>query len=265
MLRVGINGICGRMGQTILQIIMDSGHLLGAAFEHESSPEIGKDASILNSKNEPGITINPINEDDFQTLDGIIDFTSPAASMKILDIAKKTNTPLVLGTTGFSDDEIRKIEETSRHIPLLFSPNMSVGVNLLFKLTEIASYALKSGYDVEIFEAHHRFKKDAPSGTAKRLVDIIKNSIPKLGSAATIYDRSDRTEERADNEIGVSVMRGGDIVGEHTVYFAGMGERIELTHRASSRETFARGAVVGLEYVTAKEPGLYNMFDVLGI
>ena len=265
MLRVGINGIRGRMGQIILDFVLDSGHLLGAAFEHGSCPDIGKDISILIPKIKPSITINTINENDFQNIDGIIDFTLPISSMEILDIAIKTNTPLVLGTTGFSDIEISKIEEASKHIPILFSPNMSVGVNLLFKLTEIVSKTLNSGFDVEIFEAHHRFKKDAPSGTAKKLVDIVKNSINELADTTATYDRTGRTNERADNEIGVSVMRGGDIVGEHTVYFAGMGERIELTHRATSRQTFARGAVIGLEYIVGKTPKLYSMFDVLGI
>ena len=172
---------------------------------------------------------------------------------------------MVIGTTGFSDNGTKQIEDASNEIPIVFSPNMSLGVNILFRLTEIATKILAKDFDIEIFEAHHRFKKDAPSGTAKKLLEIVKNSAADIDNPQEIYDRSKTTVMRADNEIGMMSLRGGDIVGDHTVFFAGKGERIELTHRATSRENFAKGAVLAMEFVSGIKPGLYSMFDVLGI
>jgi 4-hydroxy-tetrahydrodipicolinate reductase len=266
MSRIGICGISGRMGRAILRILLDRGHTITAAFESESSPFIGEDVSVLfHGKEDTNVAITLMNENDLKNVDVMIDFSVPEATLSLLDLAKKGKTPVVIGTTGFSQDEIKRIEEASKDLPVLLSPNMSVGVNLLFKLTEIASKALQKEYDVEVFEAHHRFKKDAPSGTAKKLLEIIKIAVPGLSDAPEISGREGIIGERGDKEIGVMAMRGGDIVGEHTVYFIGMEERIELTHRAASRDTFARGAVRGMEYLIDKKPGLYNMFDVLGI
>lgn len=263
MLKIGICGACGRMGQAVIRVLLERGHVLGAAFEAEACPHMGKDAGFLAAAGNLNTAINPINKRDAEKVDGIIDFSLPEATAKLLGIANDAGKPLVIGTTGFSESEKRKIEETSKHIPILLSPNMSLGVNLLFKLTEIAAGILKDDYDIEIFEAHHKFKKDAPSGTAKRLLEIIKNSSPALKKADEIHDRTGKNEARGKNEIGIMAMRGGDIVGDHTVYFAGMGERLELTHRVSSRETLARGAVTAMEFLADKKNGLYNMFDVL--
>jgi 4-hydroxy-tetrahydrodipicolinate reductase len=194
----------------------------------------------------------------------VIDFSSPSASMSIVSRCSELKKPIVIGTTGFTDEQKKIISEKSEIIPVLHSPNMSTGVNLLFKLTEIAASALDTSYDVEIIEAHHRFKKDAPSGTAKRLVEAARK-MKGLENAREVTGREGITGERSDKEIGVFAIRGGDIVGEHTVFFTSLGERIELTHKASSRDILAKGAVKGAEYLLGKKPGLYNMFDVLGL
>jgi 4-hydroxy-tetrahydrodipicolinate reductase len=266
MLKVGICGIGGKMGRAVLDALLEKGYTLGAAFEMETYPNLGTDAGSLAMKGDLNIKINPINKNDLLKIDGVIDFSNPKASLKLLDLMKDIKKPVVIGTTGFSDEEKTKIKEASSNIPVVFSPNMSLGVNLLFKLTEMASKVLGNDFDIEVFEAHHKFKLDAPSGTAKKLLDVIKSTVSKLGNAQLVYDRTKKNEPRGNKEIGVQVLRGGDIVGEHTVYFAGIGERVELTHRATSRETFARGAMKALEFLTSgKKPGLYDMNDVLGL
>jgi 4-hydroxy-tetrahydrodipicolinate reductase len=266
MLKVGVCGIGGKMGMAVLHALMGKGHSLVAAFETESYPNLGKDAGSLVMKSNLNVTIKQINKDDLLHVDGVIDFSNPKASLKLLDIMRDIKKPIVIGTTGFSEEEKKKINDASAKIPVLFSPNMSLGVNLLFKLTELASKVLANDFDVEVFEAHHKLKLDAPSGTAKKLLEIIKNTSSKLENAPLVYDRSKKNEQRSSKEIGVQVLRGGDIAGEHTVYFVGMGERVELTHKASSREIFARGAVTALEFLTSgKQPGLYDMNNVLGL
>ena len=253
------------MGIAVMGVLMERGHRVAAAFDAPSAPATGRDAGTLLRGGDIGVTVATINEADLSRAEGIIDFSAPGATMQLLPLAVELGKPLVVGTTGFSQEQRRRLEEAARFIPLLVSPNMSVGVNLLFRLTEMAARVLGEGYDVEVFEAHHRFKKDAPSGTAKRLIEVVKGSSGHLAAADETYDRSGIIGERASGEIGVQVLRGGDIVGEHTVYFVGMGERIELTHRAQSRDNLARGAVLALEYIAGKKPGLYSMFDVLGI
>ena len=266
MLNIGICGIGGKMGKTILNILIEKGHKLGAAFEYESYPDLGKDAGRLINGDDFNVKINKLNKEDIAGIDGVIDFSNPKATLKLLDMLIDAKKPVVIGTTGFTDDEKNKIYDASKFIPVLFSPNMSLGVNLLFKLTEIASKVLANDFDVEVFEAHHKLKLDAPSGTAKKLLNVITNATENMNNAPLVYDRSTKNENRSKNEIGVQVMRGGDIVGEHTVYFAGLGERIELTHRATSRDIFARGAVKALEFLASgKLPGLYDMNNVLGI
>lgn len=264
-MKIGVCGICGRMGVSVLQVLMDRGHDLSAAFDHEKARGFGSDAGTLIHGKPMNVAIAAINAKGVGASDGIIDFSSPAASMKLLETAREVNKPLVIGTTGFTVEEKSGIEKAARDIPILFSPNMSLGVNLLFKLTEVASRALSTEYDVEIFEAHHRFKKDAPSGTAKRLLEIVRNGMRGMKDAKEVSGREGITGERTKHEIGILAMRGGDIVGEHTVYFTSIGERIELTHRATSRETLAKGAVTAMEYLSGKPAGLYTMYDVLGL
>ncbi len=265
MLKIGVNGIGGKMGKAVLNVLLEKGHSLNAAFETDSYPDIGRDAGSLAIKGNHNVKINTINKNDLKSVDGIIDFSSPKATLKLLDIIKEIKKPIVIGTTGFTDQEKKKIQDASDYAPVLFSPNMSLGINLLFKLTETTAKVLGNNFDIEVFEAHHRLKVDAPSGTAKKLLDIIRTAVSSLNKAPLIYDRSIKNEKRTDKEIGIQVMRGGDIVGEHTVYFAGIGERLELTHRASSRETFARGAVAALEFLVSRDAGLYDMNDVLGL
>jgi len=265
MINAGICGIGGRMGQAILRLLLEKGHSLGAAFEFSSYTYIGKDAGTVIHGNDLNVTINPINKDDVSNVDGVIDFSNTKAGLELLEIMKEVKKPLVTGTTGFTDDEKKKFTDAAKIIPIILSPNMSLGVNLLFKMTEIASRLLAGDFDVELFEAHHRNKLDAPSGTAKKLLEIIRENGPGLKDASLVYDRSSKNQKRSDKEIGVQVLRGGDIVGEHTVFFTGTGERLELSHKASNREIFSMGAVMALEYLVTKEPGFYNMFDVLGI
>src|SRR4030042_4478025 len=179
-MKIGVCGICGRMGVSVLQVLMERGHDLSAAFDHEKANGFGSDAGTLVHGNPMNVTIAAINAKDVGASAGIIDFSSPAASMRLLETVREVKKPLVIGTTGFTAEEKRGIEKAARDIPILFSPNMSLGVNLLFKLTEVASRALTTEYDVEIFEAHHRFKKDAPSGNAQRLLEIIRNSMRGL-------------------------------------------------------------------------------------
>ncbi len=263
-MNIGICGIGGRMGDAILRISTERGHKLGAAFDADGSPLINKNAQDLVNNPLADCTISAIDADALQGVDGVIDFSGPAATIKLIRILSELKIPVVIGTTGLSDTDVAEIRSCSEIIPVIHSPNMSLGVNLLFKLTEIASMALTTDYDVEIFEAHHRFKKDAPSGTAKRLLEIVKENMKGLSDAADINGREGISGERTNNEIGMHAMRGGNIIGEHTVFYTGLEDRIELTHRAASRDVFARGAVFAFEYLNKKTPGFYTMYDVLG-
>ncbi|MCX8123715.1 MAG: 4-hydroxy-tetrahydrodipicolinate reductase [Spirochaetes bacterium] len=262
-MKIGICGIAGRMGRAILAASLEKGHTISQGLDAPQCPMLGQDVgSAIGKKLNVAIESLP---DTALNADAIIDFSAPAATEVLLHKAVQQKIPLVIGTTGFSDAQKERIQKASDSIPIVFSPNMSVGVNLLFKLTQLAASVLKQGYDVEIFEAHHRLKKDSPSGTAKKLIDIVMETRKDLHNAKLMHGREGIVGERTDNEIGVMVMRGGDIVGEHTVYFIASGERIELTHRATSRDNFARGAVMAAEFIVNKKPGLYTMFDVLGL
>ncbi len=253
-------GASGRMGREILKASVDSSvEIVGAVDVMSVGSDFGELAGI--GKNNIAIIgdlAKVIKESNVT-----IEFTSPDATIQHIKINQEYNIPVVIGTTGLTDDRKKEIENAGKNIPIVFSPNMSVGVNLLFKLTELAASILKEGFDVEILEAHHRMKKDAPSGTAKKLLAILMET--KKGDNHAIFGREGMIGQRKDNEIGVMALRGGDIVGEHTVLFAGTGERVELTHKASSRQTFAKGAIKAAEWLTSQKPGLYSMFDVLGL
>jgi len=258
--KVVIVGACGKMGKELIRLLNENDKLklIGAIDVVNENMDSGELAGI-------GKNNVPVSK-DFEIIsesDVTINFSSPKGVMEALAMNKKYNVPSVIGTTGLTEDEIEFIKRVSKEIPIVFSPNMSIGVNLLFKLTEICAEILNTGFDVEVIEAHHRMKKDAPSGTAKKIVEILLNKLNR-SEDEVIYGRKGLIGERKENEIGVSVIRGGDIVGEHTVLFAGIGERIELTHRASSRTTFAKGALKACEWLIDKSPGLYTMFDVLG-
>ncbi|TCK03983.1 4-hydroxy-tetrahydrodipicolinate reductase [Phorcysia thermohydrogeniphila] len=260
MIKVAVTGAKGRMGNLIASLVLqDKDFKLVGVTERETTGVIGKEFSV-------GVKFYSSIKEMPEKPDVVIDFTLPEATLKLLEEAKELKTALVIGTTGFSEEEKRKIEETAQEIPIVFSPNMSLGVNLLFKLVAEVTKALKDkGYDIEIFEIHHRFKKDAPSGTAMRLAEIIAENLGKDLSEIAVYGRKGIVGERKPNEVGVLAARMGDVVGDHTVFFATLGERLELTHRATSRETFARGAIVAAKWVANKKAGLYTMFDVLGI
>ena len=263
-MNIAICGIGGRMGIAVLRIMVERGHKLSAAFDIEGSPFINTNANRLVHSSLADCNITTINASGLEGVDGIIDFSGPAGTMQLVRMLSELKKPVVIGTTGISSADSAEIKAASGNIPIIHSPNMSLGVNLLFKLTEIAAGALTTDYDVEIFEAHHRLKKDAPSGTAKRLLEIVRASMKGLSGAAEINGREGITGERTSNEIGMHAMRGGNIIGEHTVFFTGLDDRIELTHRAASRDVFARGAVSAIEYLYGKEPGFYTMYDVLG-
>lgn len=264
MVALGINGVLGRMGLTILKVASEDKEVkVVNVVEHPENPNIGKSLKEIT-----GFNIDLTITDSFlkgKRPEVIVDFTTPEATISAIDFALKENIPVVIGTTGFDEEKLEKIKQAGKKIPIVFSPNMSIGVNLLFKLVEIVSKTLGNDFDVEIVEVHHRFKKDAPSGTALKLAEIIANSLNRNLSESMITGRQGIIGERSKKEIGIMSIRAGDVVGEHTVIFGGLGERIELTHRAHSRETFARGAIRAAKWIVDKEPGLYSMFDVLGL
>jgi 4-hydroxy-tetrahydrodipicolinate reductase len=265
--RAIVAGAGGRMGSTIIKLIFQNPEIdLVAAFEHPEHPAVGKDvAEIIPGLPKTGIIIENSLEKVIEKGDVIIDFTFHKASLEHAKINAKYKKAMVIGTTGFTKEELEEIHFLAKkNFPLVQAYNMSLGINLLYKLVEITAKVLGEGYDIEIIEAHHRMKKDAPSGTALKLADVIAKT---LGRTEEDYKfcRHGLIGERSPREIGIQTIRAGDIVGEHTVLFGGIGERIELTHRASSRETFARGAVRAAIWVVGKEPGVYDMQDVLGL
>jgi 4-hydroxy-tetrahydrodipicolinate reductase len=240
-LQILLNGSKGRMGQTIA----------GVAGELDAVIRASTDAG-----DDPAAPLG--------ACDVIIDFSSHAATRKLLELAVAKRKPIVIGTTGHSADEKKQLLALAAQVPCVWAGNFSVGVNLLFALTRRASAVLGSDYDAEVVEMHHRFKKDAPSGTAARLLEIILEE-RKLTANALRHGRSGITGERHPTEVGVHALRGGDVVGEHTVMFAALGERVELTHKATDRGIFARGAVRAAHWVVKQKPGVYDMQDVLGL
>ena len=260
MIRVIISGAMGRMGKMI-------GELVQAAEDMEMVAGIERE-EIANKINRWGGTDIPISsslEEVIEKGDVIIEFTNPETTIKHAKIAKKHKKPMVIGTTGLTDDDKKIIEDVSNSAPIVLSPNMSQGVNLLFKLVGEVAKTLGEEYDVEIVEMHHHHKKDAPSGTAKKLGEIIAESWDKNIDDIGVYGRSGFVGERKKGEIGIMALRGGDVVGDHTVIFAGPGERIELIHRAHSREAFANGALKAVRFVVKQKPGLYSTKEVLGL
>ena len=259
MVKLAVTGAGGRMGSLIARLALeDKDFKVVGVIERPDHPLVGKEFA-------PGVKCYRSLKEVEEKPDVVIDFTAPEATLSLLKEAKELRVPLVIGTTGFTAEEKREIEEASKELPILLSPNMSLGVNLLFKLVAEAAKALKDkGYDVEIFEIHHRFKKDAPSGTAVRLGEIVAEAFGKSLEEMAVYGRKGMVGQRRPDEMGILAARMGDVVGDHTVFFATLGERLELTHRATSRETFARGALVAAKWLAGKEPGLYNMFHVLG-
>lgn len=264
-LNIIIVGATGKMGQTLIQEInKDSETTLVAAIEHKDSPYIGKDASYFCGINS-GINISTDFEGLKEKANILIDFTRPKASLDYLYFCQKNKVNYVLGTTGFSDSEKHLIENISQDIAICFAPNMSVGVNLLISLVESATKILHEDFDIEIIESHHKDKVDSPSGTAFMLGESVAKSSGRSLKEHGVFKREGNMNPRKRKEIGFSAIRGGDIVGDHTVLYAGDGERIELTHKASSRRTFAKGALRAAKFLADKTSGLFNMHDVIGL
>lgn len=260
-IKVVIAGCGGRMGKALLEGILQSDDLaLHAALEHASSTQLGRDAGSA-----CGVKITADVEDALQGADVLIDFTRPEGTMHHLGICVKLGVAMVIGTTGFSAQQKAQLGAAAQHIGIVFAPNMSIGVNLTFKLLEMASKVLSHGYDIEIIEAHHRHKVDAPSGTALGMGEVIAKTLGRELAECAVYGREGVTGERDPSTIGFATVRGGDIVGDHTALFAGIGERIEITHKASSRATFALGALRAARFLQNKTVGMYDMQDVLGL
>jgi 4-hydroxy-tetrahydrodipicolinate reductase len=236
-----LNGARGRMGQAVTRAAVEAGIRLGFAIDVGDPMPAGIEAC-----------------------DVIVDFSTPAATAGLLQLAVKNRKPIVIGTTGHAPEEKQRLLEVAREVPCVWTGNFSVGVNLLFHLTQRAAHILDESYDAEVVEMHHRFKKDAPSGTAARLLEIILQE-RKLTAEALRHGRNGITGERSSREVGVHSLRGGDVVGDHTVIFAALGERLEFTHKASDRAIFARGALRAAQWVVAQPPGVYDMQDVLGL
>ena len=264
-MKIAIAGSTGRMGRTLIEAVLEApdAHLFGA-LEQPGHPHLGKDAG-----EQLGVPCGvPISDDIEGTLarcDVLIDFTRPAGTLRHLAACRKLGTSAVIGTTGFGDEEKRTMAAAAKDVPIVFAPNMSVGVNVMFKLLALAAPKLGEGYDVEIIEAHHRHKVDAPSGTALRMGEIIAENLGRNLKACAIFGREGVTGERKRETIGFSTIRGGDLVGDHTAMFIGTGERVEITHRSSSRMNYAQGALRAAAFLEGQPAGLYDMWDVLGL
>lgn len=259
-----IAGVSGRMGRALLEAVaMDAGCVLYGALDRSGHASIGQDSSLFGGRQ--GVTVTDSLAEVLKGADVLVDFTRPEATLAYLDACRKAKTNLIIGTTGFDANGKAAIEHAAREIGIVFAPNFSVGVNLLMKLAETASRVLNEGYDIEIIEAHHRHKVDAPSGTALGIGQAVAGALGRDLKSCAVYGREGVTGERKPETIGFATVRGGDIVGDHTLLFAGIGERVELTHKASSRATFAQGALRAAKWLHGKGPGLYDMRDVLGL
>ena len=266
MLRVAITGAVGRMGKTLIETVQASPQMvLTAAVDRPDSSLIGADVGEVVGLDKIGIQIVGDLTQVLDSFDVLIDFTHPTVTLKNIEICCKANKAMVIGTTGFSSAERGQLEDACNTIPIVFAANFSVGVNLCFKLVETAARVLGNDVDIEIIEAHHRDKVDAPSGTALRMGEVVADALGRDLAKVAVYGREGQTGARTREAIGFATIRAGDIVGEHTVLFAADGERIEITHKASSRMTFAKGAIRSARWVAGKPAGMYDMQDVLGL
>lgn len=264
--RIAINGAAGRMGRCLIQAVEQTeGLVLSAAIDRADSSLVGADAGELAGVGKLGISISSDVEAATASSDVIIDFTLPEVTMNLLPHCVANQCHLVIGTTGFSTEQKQAIDTAAQQISMVLAPNMSVGVNLSLKLLDIAARVLGDDVDIEIVEAHHRHKVDAPSGTALRMGEVVADALGRDLKTCAVYGREGRTGERDRNTIGFATIRAGDIVGDHTVMFAGEGERVEITHKASSRMTFALGAMRASSWLMSHQSGLYDMQDVLDL
>jgi 4-hydroxy-tetrahydrodipicolinate reductase len=263
-MKLAIAGASGRMGRMLIEAALaEPDTTVAAALDRADSPDIGRDCGEF-----LGRTTGARVTADLRAVAGcdvLIDFTRPEATLSHLDACVAAGTAIVIGTTGFDDTGKAAIRRAAGSIAIVFAPNMSVGVNATFKLLEMAAKMLNPGYDIEIIEAHHRHKVDAPSGTALKMGETIAAALGEKLADVAVYAREGHTGERRPGSIGFATVRGGDIVGDHTVLFAGTGERIEITHRSSSRMTYATGSLRAARFLLGRKPGLFDMSDVLGI
>ncbi|PVY75955.1 dihydrodipicolinate reductase [Tamilnaduibacter salinus] len=266
MTRVAITGAAGRMGKVLVEAVDAADDLsLGAAIVHPDSSLVGADAGEVAGIGRAGVKLAARIDDVVDDFDVLVEFTFPDLTLSNLEACREHGKSAVIGTTGLTDAEKAQVARAAESIPVVFAPNMSVGVNLLLNLLRTAATAMGDDADVEVIEAHHRHKKDAPSGTALRLGEVVADALGRELSECAVYGREGFTGERPRNQIGFETIRAGDIVGEHTVLFAAMGERIEISHKASSRMTFARGAIRAASWLADRPVGLYDMQDVLDL
>ncbi len=266
MIKAIVCGAAGRMGGRIIHMLEAAeGIELAASVEQADHPAVGLDVGEVVGLPAKGITVAGALYEVLTQGDVVVEFTHPEPSLEHLREVVAAGKAMVIGTTGLAPAQLAELKALGTHVPLVFAPNMSVGVNLMFKMVADIAQVLKEGYDVEIVEAHHRLKKDAPSGTAVKLAQVIAAALGRDLDQVGVYARKGLIGERTRDEIGIQTVRAGDIVGEHTVLFGGIGERLEIIHRAHSRDNFARGAVRAAQWVVSQPPGLYDMQDVLGL
>ena len=259
-------GAAGRMGMRILEAIRENPRLvLAGAVERKDHPHLGRDAGEIAGLGTINIPLSGTLQEVESSGDVVIDFTNAETSLQNLRVTADMRKSAVIGSTGFSAEQIKEVQALTRKIPCVLSPNMSVGINVMFRVIGDLAKVLGEDYDVEVIEAHHRMKKDAPSGTAVKMGQILAQALNRNLDLVGVYERKGIIGERKREEIGMQTIRAGDIVGEHTVIFGGLGERLEITHRAHSRDNFARGAVRAAVWVAKQKPGLYDMQDVLGL
>lgn len=263
---LAVNGAAGRMGRQLLAAIAEHDDAtLSGAVDAPGQPGIGIDASVLSIGTAPGVVVTDKLDDILDSSQVIIDFTAPEVSLGVLEAAVATQTGVVIGTTGFNEEQLQRLYTYAEKIPVMFAPNYSVGVTLMLDLLAKAAGALGDDYDVEVIEAHHRHKVDAPSGTAIKMGEVVAEALGRDLSTCAVYGRQGITGERNTSTIGFETIRAGDIIGDHTVLFAGNGERIEITHKSIDRMTFARGAVRAAVWLSSQRAGLYDMRNVLGL
>jgi 4-hydroxy-tetrahydrodipicolinate reductase len=266
IMRIAIVGAAGRMGKTLIKAVSQTeGVTLGAATERAGSSLIGTDAGEVAGVGKLGVIMVDNLASAIDDFDLVVDFTSPEATMGHLDICHKNSKKIVIGTTGLDDTQKTKLQEFAKDMAIVFAPNMGVGVNLCFKLLAIAARVMGDDCDIEIIEAHHRHKVDAPSGTALRMGEVVAETLGRDLKEVAVYGREGRIGARDRQTIGFETIRAGDVVGEHSVWFAAEGERVEIVHKASSRMTFATGAVRATKWLADKNTGLFDMQDVLGL
>ena len=263
--QIAVAGASGRMGQMLIEAVLNSNDCqLAGALDLAGTPALGLDACAFLGQNS-GVAITSDLTQGLSGTNVLIDFTRPEGTLAHLERCCALGVQLVIGTTGFSDAQKAQIAQAAKHIAIVMAPNMSVGVNVTLKLLDMAARALNTGYDIEIIEAHHRHKVDAPSGTALKMGEVVAQALGRELKDCAVYERNGITGERDPSSIGFATIRGGDIVGDHTVLFAGTGERIEISHKSSSRATYAQGSLRAVRFLAAHKTGLFDMFDVLNL